>query len=228
LTVQESKLRMFSSLKSVAGPLFGLLVAFLATGMSSAGPASQADERNELIKGSRKAIIGTGFSESYFDRHFKLNEVFNKPGDQRVVWQFSLGEYETRVTDSIGYNAIGSRKNYVHSIAGNLGATRDIPKTISKKRARSLLTSCVGKFANESVVLMKLDSDRKAALYMMAYSSPRVRKKEDERGQNEQRQTNIGPDRPPSEDEGRNRPLKIGYINLETGKCTRGQANVAP
>lgn len=211
-------------------PLTICLLALLVILPFSTVPGASQDERNELIKGSRKAIINSGFSEPYFDRHFKLIDAFNKPGDQRVVWLYSLGEYETRVTDSIGYNTVGGKRTYVHSITSVLGATRDVPKTISKERARTLMSSCIGKFASESVVLMKLESDRQAGLFMMAYSAGSNQKNEREKlaRKDDNRQANNGPDRPPHEDEVDNRPMKIGYINLETGKCTKGQANVTP
>ena len=210
---------------------FLILVSLTAIQSGSAAPFAAAQNQDELVRGSRKAIIDTGFSAGYFDKHFKLIQVFNRPGDQRVVWQFSLNEYETRVTDSIGYSIpAGGKKIYAHSIADNLSATKDIPKTISRQRARTLMSSCIGNFENESIVLMKLDTGVSAALYLRA-NSWRKPKRESER----ERPAGSGapavasaPDRPAREEEGEQRPLKIGYINLETGKCTKANAMATP
>src|ERR1051325_5991990 len=206
----------------------GSLVLFGLTLSAKTVDPAQSDQRSNLIKSSRQAIICSGFSESYFNQHFTLVDAFDKPGDQRVVWRFSLSEYETQLTDAIGYyTGAGGRRIYVHSIAGNLGAARDIRRTISKQRARRLMTSCIGKFESDSVVLARLSADPKTALYLMAYAA-RPRRPEDRDDKAEPRQRANEPDRPPSEHEGDNRPIPIGYINLETGKCSRAQASVTP
>ena len=218
---------MFAWLKSAA--LLIVALVLLAPGASLAPVrGSQSDQRNYLIKSSRQAIIDSGFTESYFDQHFKLADAFNKPGDQRVVWRFSLNEYETQLTDAIGYyTGAGGRRIYVHSIAGSLGAARDIRRTISKRRARQLMTSCIGKFESDSVVMSRLNPDPKTSLYLMAYAA-RPKRKEDRAEKTEPRQRANEPDRPPTEHERDNRPIPIGYINLETGKCSRAQASVTP
>jgi len=191
---------------------------------------SQPDERNMLISDSRKAIIDTGFSQSYFDQHFKLVQVFNKPGDVRVMWRLNVNEYEIQITDAIGYyTGAGGKKVYVHSIANTLGSTRNIEKTISRGRAQALMASCVGKFTSESAVLMKFNNDRNTSLYLMAYpaKSPGTQDRERENRPKETRPADA-PDRPALEDDRDNRPLTIGYINLETGKCSKGKASATP
>src|ERR1051325_3105849 len=166
----------------------GSLVLFGLTLSAKTVDPAQSDQRSNLIKSSRQAIIGSGFSESYFNQHFKLADAFNKPGDQRVVWRFSLNEYETQLTDAIGYyTGAGGRRIYVHSIAGSLGATRDIRRTISKRRARQLMTSCIGKFESDSVVMSRLNPDPKTSLYLMAYGA-RPKRKEDRDERTEPRQ----------------------------------------
>lgn len=190
----------------------------------------QADLRSDLVKTSRKAIIDTGFSAAYFDQHFKLLDVIDKPGDLRVIWQFSADGYRLRITDAVGFAvAAGGKKTYLHSVGNNLGATRNIGKTISKQRAQALMRTCIGKFASDSVVLMKLDKDRTASLYLMAYSA-RGKSREDrdqDRNERDKSRPADAQDRPPLES-GQDRPLKIGYINLETGKCSQGEATVTP
>ena len=48
----------------------------------------------ELEQSSRKTIIETGFSEAYFDKHFRIVARFDKRVDIRVVWRFSVNGYE--------------------------------------------------------------------------------------------------------------------------------------
>ena len=192
-------------------------------------PFAAPQNQDELARGSRQAIIDTGFSADYFDQHFKLIQVFNRPGDQRVVWRFSLNEFDARVTDSIGYSIVGGQKHYAHSIAASLAVTKDIPKTISRQRARTLMTSCIGNFENESVVLMKLDSGVTAALYLRANSWRRPkRESERERPGGSGAPANNQIDRPREEGGDERRPMKIGFINLETGKCTKETATATP
>ena len=220
--------RMFAWLKSAA--LLIVALVLLAPGANLA-PArgSQSDQRSNLIQSSRQTIIDSGFTESYFEQHFKLVDAFDKPGDQRVVWRFSLNEYETQLTDAIGYyTGAGGRRIYVHSILAGLGATRDIRRTISKRRARQLMTSCVGKFESESVIMLRLNTDPKTSLYLMAYAARPSKRKEDRDEKTGSPQRANEPDRPPIEHESDNRPIPIGYINLETGKCSRAQASVTP
>lgn len=56
--------------------------------------SSPHEPGGELEQSSRKAIIETGFSEAYFDKHLRIVATFDKPGDIRVVWRFSLNGYE--------------------------------------------------------------------------------------------------------------------------------------
>jgi hypothetical protein len=195
----------------------------------AATAASQ--DQDELVRTSRAAIINTGFSPEYFDKHFKLVQVVNKPGDLRVIWQFTRDDYQLRLNDSIGfYTAAGGRKTYVHSIGNELGKTRNIGKTISKRAAQSKMRSCLGgKFISESVALM-VSPDHKPGLYLMAYSAKGRSKEDPDRERHEQKQSRPASDRdlPPTESEsGGERPVRIGYINLETGKCSQGEASAA-
>jgi hypothetical protein len=47
-----------------------------------------------IATGSRRAIIATGVSETYFDRHFTAREGGESAGDRRAVWKFSVNGYE--------------------------------------------------------------------------------------------------------------------------------------
>jgi len=206
-------------------------ICLLAT-QAGSGKALTASPQNqdEMVRTSRQAVVDTGFSPDYFDKHFKLIQVVNKPGDIRVVWQFTHGEYQIQVTDSFGFYTAGGKRIYVHSIANNLGRTRNLGETISKRRALAKMTSCLGgRFASDSVVLMRLHQDRQAGLYLMAYAA-KGRTKEDsdrERYEKQQSRPADAQDRPPVEGD-RDRPVTIGYINLETGKCSKGEASSTP
>lgn len=191
---------------------------------------SRQEQRSKLIESSRKAIIKTGFSERYFDEHFKLVEAFDKPGDLRVVWRFSLNGFETLVSDAMGYyTGARGKRTYVHSVTNTLGSTRDIKRTISKQRAAALMRSCLGRFMNETVVFMRLNTSDKTSLFLMAYSATRRaerRRNQDRSGARGQKNSAV--DEVPQEDDEKERPISIGYINLETGSCSKGKASVAP
>src|ERR1044072_2808147 len=69
-----------------------------------------------LVEGSKKAIIGTGISEAYFNSHFKLLRVESKISDRRVTWLFTVDGYQAVVKDSIGYYTQGTSKVDTHSV----------------------------------------------------------------------------------------------------------------
>src|SRR6185295_11432918 len=85
-----------------------------------------------LVDGSKGAILLTGISEPYFNKHFKLLKVIAKPSDRRVVWQFSVNGYQAVLNDAIGssYTDLFRRPVDTHSIA--LGKTTEIERTISR------------------------------------------------------------------------------------------------
>jgi hypothetical protein len=189
----------------------------------------QAQQTGELEQGSRQAIIETGFSEAYFDKHFRISATFDRPGDTRVVWRFSLNRYEVVVTDAIGFYIQSQKRVYVHSVKNTLGATRDISRTISKARAEALMKACLGRYADEAAVLLRLSPAEKTSLYLTAHSiirtGPRARSRE-KSGRTEDKHPEI--DQPESEVTKPRGPIRIGYINLETGKCTTGLARATP
>jgi hypothetical protein len=107
-------------MRKLAGTLFVVFICILAqstafesargrTTKSSTPKLAQGvapaltDAERALVASSRKAIIQTGVSESYFDRHFTLMKAVNQPGDRRVVWKFAINGYETFVSDQLGY-----------------------------------------------------------------------------------------------------------------------------
>ncbi len=180
---------------------------------------------NDLEQSSRRAIIETGFSEAYFDKHFRIVAAFDKPGDTRVVWKFSVNRYETILSDAVGFYTDHQRRVFVHSIKNTLGPTRDITRTIPRRRARALMSSCLGRFTGEAVALMRLSPGEKMSLFLTAHSINRRGR----RIERDAKEANGGtPENDVPEKERTTRPMSLGYINLGTGKCSRGRAIATP
>jgi hypothetical protein len=188
-----------------------------------------------LVEGSKKAILETGISEPYFNAHFKLLNVINKQSDRRVVWQFSVNQYQAVLNDAIGYYTDGAKRVNTHSIAKSLGQTSEIPHTISRARALQLMKSCIGNFDNPQVEYGPVNG--RAELLLVANARQRVeskseRERERERAREElekRKATAAGTDVVESEeDESETKPLLFGAINLQTGKCSKGAGIIAP
>jgi hypothetical protein len=211
-----------------------LVAVFIDLIATNAKVVLASDYKSDLVQSSRSAIIETGFSARYFDEHFKLVEVFDKPGNLRVVWRFSLNGYESLVNDAIGYyTGQQQKKIYVHSIKNILGSTRDIPTTIQLRKARQLLKSCLGNYAGEAVVFMRASQDESASLFLTGHSpskSSESRTAREQKRDADKRpsQSDAKTDQPPHEEDWDRRPLYFGYVNLETGKCLKRQGIIAP
>jgi hypothetical protein len=247
-----------------------LAAALLSTAASPAGAGSgpgqatparpgakrsggSAADANSPVALSRASILESGVSATYFDAHFKLVRLIEKPGDLRVVWKYAVNGYETTLTDSVGYyTAENQRRVQIHSIKESLGAAREITKTVPRQKARDALRECLGKYTGESVMLTRLGHDKGAALYLTAHTASATGRSEEEREKEREREKArerepaqkaaaskksgqpAGPP-PPSprpsegEDEEKERaPIYIGYVNLETGKCTKLKAAASP
>jgi len=183
-----------------------------------------------LVDGSKGVILLTGISEPYFNKHFKLLKVIDKPSDRRVVWQFSVNGYQAVLNDAIGYSTdLFARRVYTHSIA--LGETTEIQRTISRARALRLMRSCIGDFENTAVEYGPVNG--RAELLLVANARNRVESKSAREREREERAkqktTAAGTDVIESEeDEGEIKPPLLGAINLQTGKCTKGAGTIAP
>lgn len=194
-------------------------------------------EEEQLVRGSRAAVVATGLSERYFDEHFRLLQVVNSRAGRRVVWKFSLGEYETSLHDIIGFYTAGGLRTDTHSITGTLGATYEIRETIPITRAAKLMRKCIGRYEGAAVVYQRLSDDGKTGLYLTAQASTPTRRasggaardeREKEgarRGAQERGQggATSGERVEPREEDEEGPPFFIGYVNLETGKCIRAQ-----
>jgi hypothetical protein len=191
------------------------------------------DSEQALINDSKKAIIATGITENYFNTHFKLFHVFDKPSDRRVGWLFTVNEYQTLVSDSIGLNAEGKKELYVHSVSTTLGRTSNIQKTLTRARALRLMGSCLrGPFSDTSVLYGSIEGRAALVLTASRYIDPRsdsekelIQKRKAERKTvDSQTAVRRGTDIIPTGDQIDERQPKVllGNINLQTGKCTIG------
>jgi hypothetical protein len=188
-----------------------------------------------LVDGSKKAILNTGLSENYFNAHFKLLNVVDKPSDRRIVWQFSINQHQTVVNDSIGFYTQGTKRVNTHSVERTLGQTSEISRTLTRSRALKIMKSCIGNFDNPVVEYGPVDG--RAELLLVANARTRVeskseREEEREREQKErdkQKAVAAGTDViKTEEDEGKEPPVIFGFVNLRTGKCTKGAALTSP
>jgi hypothetical protein len=161
----------------------------------------------------------------------------NKPGDRRIVWKFRVNEYETFVADVLGFYTKDGKRVDIHSVATTLHTTTEITKTISRKSAVEKMQRCIGKFANPSVEYRK-SGDGPAELVFSAESIPKISRKETEaRREREERearerakksQAGKGVDEIENEGDDDRPPIFTGSINLQTGKCVKGQLISTP
>lgn len=200
-------------------------------------PSALSASQKSLMEGSKEAILNTGMSEPYFNQHFRLVEVIDKPADRRVVWKFLINGYEAAINDSIGYYTEAGKRINVHSVQNTLMVTSDINRTISRARALRILRACLGKFTGTATEYRAASSGR-AELLLTASSVPRSRRTSDrERKRKEETarekasksDPKVATDVIEEEDEEHDRsPTYIASVNLETGKCRKGIARAGP
>ncbi|MBV9959564.1 MAG: hypothetical protein JO360_14155 [Acidobacteria bacterium] len=191
-----------------------------------------------LVESSRAAIIKTGISPKYFAEHFRLERVIDAPGDRRVIWKFSVGEYVATLNDAVGfYTDEKGRRINTHAIGNTLSASHDIKNTIPRKRAEQLMRVCIGPYTPGGIIYQAFGTELKASLLFMASSIPAARTEREkearekserkrERERKERARSNPSQaDMMEEEDEGEDAPLiYTGIIDLETGACTKGIA----
>ena len=154
---------------------------FLAAVLVGAAAVSILGQQDKLAAGSRKAILETGISERYFDKHFRLARVVDEEGDRRVEWKFSLDGYEVLLVDDVGFHTSeGGERVDVHSIKNELFNAYDIKRTIPKRRAEAALKTCIGDYADATVVYRALKAPGKAGLYLTARAKVEIDGEEEE------------------------------------------------
>lgn len=197
--------------------------------MKGRGGASKlSSEEERLVRDSKAAIIETGFSERYFDSHFKPVKVYNSPGDRRVVWRFRLDRYEVLINDSIGfYTDTRGRRVDSHMVGATLGRTRDIRRTIPFSRAEQAMKACIGEYSPGSILLQRFDANGSVSLVFTAVSLPPPAERASA-GQPTPPPPLGGPQPDGPKPGGKKKKpfLSIGSIDLETGRCMKGVAQV--
>ena len=227
------------------------LAAFALAAAVSSGAGAQktrtdaaalTDSERALVEGSREAVIGTGITPAFFERHFRVARVVDTPGDRRVVWRLSVGGHEATVNDSIGFYTEGGRRVDTHSVAATLSKTSDITRTVTRRRAEQLMRRCIGRFSNPQVEYRAHGPEGRAALLLTAHSlvprrreeqgrEAREREQREEREKRERAQAKGGRvlDEVGIEDEEGEGPVVVlGAVDLSTGECTVGYGQAGP
>lgn len=230
------------------------MVAALSSGAGAqkapaADAAALTASERALVAGSREAIIKTGVSADFFDRHFRVARVLDRPGDRRVVWRLSVGGHEAAVNDSVGYYTEGARRVDTHSVGATLSETSDITRTITRRRAEQLMRRCIGRFRDPQVEYRAHGAGGRAALLLTAHSlvprreergrdareaRERREREEREREERERRERaqaggSQATDEVEEEDEEGEGPVVVlGAVDLVTGECTVGYGQAGP
>jgi hypothetical protein len=185
-----------------------------------------------LVKGSRDAILRAGISPQYFDEHFKLFKVFDSPSDRRVMWRFSVNEYETIVQDSVGISTVGTDTHVTHTVTSILPSMAEIHKTIPRRQAERTLKNCIGHHETPGVEL-RLDESGNVGLFLTASamqpSTPGSSQPATSPSTNPDIVAASEQRRDALRQRGKRRdPLVLGAVNLQSGKCIKGLGLVGP
>jgi hypothetical protein len=224
---------LLQSLK--AALILGAAFAHVAHAQTPPGAAQLSDSERALVRGSREAILKTGVTPAYFDRHFRVARVVAAPGDRRVVWTFRVGGYEATVGDAVGFYTEGGRRLDAHSVAATLGSTYDITRTITRRRAEAVMRRCIGSFT-EPRVEYRAHGGR-AALLLTAQRVVRPRASREREEAEERRETRArgqsnargGRTDEIEEEGGGERPfVLLGAVDLVTGRCEAARARATP
>jgi hypothetical protein len=200
----------------------------------AADPAALNASERALVANSREAIIKTGLSPAFFDEHFRVARVIDLPGDRRVVWLLSVGGHEAAVNDSVGFYTEGARRVDTHSVAATLAETSDITRTITRRRAETLMRRCIGRFTNAQVEYRAHVAGGRAALLLTANSLvPRRREGHGREARERRARAQAGGSRAldvvEAEDgEGGGPVVVLGAVDLVTGECTVGYGQAGP
>ena len=226
------------TLLAYALALFASAALFSAGARGQQPPANGApalsDSERALAASSREAIIKTGLSAAFFDEHFRVARVVDRPGDRRVVWRLSVGGYETSVNDAVGFYTEGARRVDTHSVAATLNATSDITRTITRRRAEALMRRCIGRFDNPQVEYRANGAGARASLLFTASRvvppppESRAARALREREEREARARAQQGGSPPQTDTVRGKGkapgavVMLGAVDLVTGECSVG------
>lgn len=205
---------------------------FAATPAAGQERAAPTAEESRLVSDSRAAVIAAGLSPEFFDAHFRLEQVFDRPADRRVVWRLRVGEHEAVVSDPVGsYTDERGVRRDTHSVSNLLGSARDIRETITRRRAERLMRACIGRYRNGAVVYQPFGSPPRATLVFTAVSLPEPQKTAAPPPQTGAHITQSAQSAPAATTQtdvtarpGKKKPLppRVGMLDLETGRCIVG------
>lgn len=184
-------------------------------GRGAAARQEPDEAERALVNGSRAAVIAAGLSPRFFDAHFRLEEVSNRPADRRVVWRLKVGEHEALVSDPVGsYTDERGVRRDAHAVSSLITPARDLRATITRRRAERLMRACIGEFRNGAVVYQLFGAPPRAALVFTAVEAVAPRPAAAPAASPPQTEIRQG---------GRKRPPpRIGMLDLETGRCLVG------
>jgi hypothetical protein len=207
------------------------------------GAAKLTESEQSLVAGSRLAIVNAGLGGDYFDRHFQLARVVDKAGDRRVVWKFTVNDYQAVVNDAVGFYTEGGKRIDTHSVNNLLAAAHEIEKTIAPREAERAMRACIGPYTDGGVTYAAFGAPPRATLMLNGSSfvkpaggagqrRAQMRREREERERKARRKSR-GHKQPPAdegeeEDEGKQPVIYVGVVNLETGKCLKGRAVAGP
>jgi len=135
----------------------------------------------------------------------------------------------------LGYYTANGKRLDAHSVTTTLRATSDIIRTISRSKANRIMQQCIGAYRNASVEYRAADA-RAARLFLTAESVPKMARANEKRREVEEREARGRQSKPKlsdadvikDEDEDYGPPIIVGSVDLQTGKCTKGELLVAP
>ncbi len=161
------------------------------------------DSNHPLVVESKQVILSLGISEDYFNKYFRfLCAADSSSRSYRAIrWQYKIGEFSIILEDTLGF----SGSDNIHGIQ-NLGKLNEVQSVISKHEAEEKMQSCIGDFqeARLEVGMPRVDTyPRVSRPYFIARS---IYENHEERG------LDIKWD--------------VGYVDLETGECTKSQGRI--
>ena len=154
---------------------------------------------HRMVAESRLELISTGMSPEYVDEHFMVVDMIDEDHEKKVIWKYTIGEFEIIVIDPVSWSADDKEEIiYAHGIKQELGTTRNIKLVISKKQALEIMQECLGNHKDISYAFTAREVPGNAIPWMIAKTE-----KEDA-------------------------TREIAYINLENGTCEKETGGAMP
>jgi hypothetical protein len=154
---------------------------------------------HRMVAESRLELISTGMSPEYVDQHFQVVDMIDEEHEKKVIWKYTIGEYEIIVTDPVSWIADEREEIlYTHGIKQELGTTRNIELVIPKKQALEIMHECLGEHKEITFAFTAREVPGNAIPWMISKS-----------------ENNDG-------------TWNVAYINLENGTCEKETGGAMP